>query len=122
MKPDIFARLRSAIPSDGLFAEKDWLLSPEPLRLGADVIEDLEKLGHRLLVFQRASNDLYHRSVNGKGPAWVADYLDRGKPPELLAFARQKRFRNDLPQVIRPDLLLTAEGFAIAELDSVPGG
>jgi hypothetical protein len=27
-----------------------------------------------------------------------------------------------LPQVIRPDLLLTAEGFAITELDSVPGG
>jgi hypothetical protein len=120
--PDIPARLRAAIPADGLFAEKNWLLSPEPLRLGAEIIEDLEKLGHRLLVFQRASNDLYHRSANGKEPAWVADYFDRGKPPELIEFARQKRFRNDLPQIIRPDLLLTADGFAITELDSVPGG
>ena len=116
------ARLRAEIPSAGLFAEKDWLLSPEPLRLGADVVEELEKLGHRLLLFQRASNELYLRSVNGKAPAWVAECLDRGKPPELIEFARQKQFRNDLPRIIRPDLLLTADGFAIAELDSVPGG
>ncbi len=119
---DTLARLRAEIPSAGLFAEKDWLLSPEPLRLGPDVVAELEKLGHRLLLFQRASNELYHRSVGGKAPAWVADYFDRGKPPELLEFARRKQFRNDLPQVIRPDLLLTPEGFAITELDSVPGG
>ena len=120
--PDTLARLREAIPADGLFAEKTWLLSPEPLLLDAATVEDLEKLGRRLQVFQRASNELYHRSANGKAPAWVADYLDRGKPPELIEFARQKQFRNDLPQVIRPDLLLTPDGFAIAELDSVPGG
>ena len=120
--PDTIARLRAEIPSAGLFAEKDWLLSPEPLRLGADFIAELEKLGHRLLLFQRASNELYHRSVSGKAPAWIAEYLDRGKPPELIEFARRKQFRNDLPRVIRPDLLLTADGFAIAELDSVPGG
>ena len=119
---DTLARLRAEIPSAGLFAEKDWLLSPEPLRLGADGIEELEKLGHRLLLFQRASNELYHRSASGKAPAWIAEYLDCGKPPELIEFARRKQFRNDVPQVIRPDLLLTADGFAITELDSVPGG
>ncbi|MEO6738869.1 MAG: hypothetical protein ABIP20_01360 [Chthoniobacteraceae bacterium] len=119
---DTLARLRAEIPSAGLFAEKDWLLSPEPLRLDAALVEELEKLGHRLAIFQRASNELYQRSANGKAPAWVADYLDRGKPPELIEFARRKQFRGDLPQVIRPDLLLTAEGFAISELDSVPGG
>ncbi|MEO6741802.1 MAG: hypothetical protein ABIP20_16275, partial [Chthoniobacteraceae bacterium] len=118
---DTLARLRAEIPSAGLFAEKDWLLSPEPLRLDAALVEELEKLGHRLAIFQRASNELYQRSANGKAPAWVADYLDRGKPPELIEFARRKQFRGDLPQVIRPDLLLTAEGFAISELDSVPG-
>ncbi len=119
---DTLARLRAEIPSAGLFAEKDWLLSPEPLRLDAAFIEELQKLGHRLTIFQRAQNELYQRSVNGKAPAWVADYLDRGKPPELIEFARRKQFRNDVPQVIRPDLLLTADGFAISELDSVPGG
>ncbi len=119
---DTLTRIRAAIPAEGLFAEKDWLLSPEPLRLDAAFIEELEKLGHRLALFQRASNELYHRSAGGKAPPWVADYLDRGKPPELIEFARQKQFRNDVPQVIRPDLLLTADGFAISELDSVPGG
>src|SRR5689334_20838340 len=117
---DTLARLRAAIPQAGLFAEKDWLLSPEPLRLDAAFIAELEKLGHRLAIFQRAQNELYQRSANGKAPAWVADTLDRGKPPELVEFARRKQFRNDVPQVIRPDLLLTADGFAITELDSVP--
>ena len=119
---ETLAHLRAAIPAAGLFAEKDWLLSPEPLPLGADAVEELEKLGRRLLRFQRASNELYHRSASGKAPAWIADCLDRGKPPELIEFARQKQFRNDVPQVISPDLLLTPDGFAIAELDSVPGG
>lgn len=119
---DTLARLRAAMPAAGFFAEKEWLLSPEPLQLHAEVIEELEKLGHRLMLFQRAANELYQRSASGKAPAWVADYLDRGKPPELIAFARQKLFRHEVPQVIRPDLLLTADSFAIAELDSVPGG
>ncbi len=119
---ETLARLRAEIPSAGLFAEKDWLLSPEPLRLDTAFVEELEKLGRRLTIFQRASNELYQRSVSGKAPAWVAEYLDRGKPPELVEFARRKQFRHDLPKVIRPDLLLTADGFAISELDSVPGG
>jgi hypothetical protein len=125
---DTLGRLRAAIPEGGLFAEKDFLLSPEPLRLEPKMVEELEKLGHRLQLFQRACNELYLRSANGKAPAWVADYCDRGKPPELLEFARQKQFRADLPQVIRPDLLLTqgtsetGPHFAITELDSVPGG
>ena len=120
--PATLAALRSAFPAEGLFAEKDFLHSPEPLRLDAKIVEELEKLGHRLQLFQRACNELYYRSLNGKAPAWVADYCDRGKPADLLDFARQKKFRADLPQIIRPDLLLTPDGFAITELDSVPGG
>src|SRR4029077_5673229 len=53
---------------------------------------------------------------------WVADYLDRGKPAELIAHARDPKNRGAFPTVIRPDLLLTDEGFALTELDSVPGG
>ncbi len=114
--------LRSRLPGQPLFAEKDFLFSPEPFPLEPALVEELEKLGHRLHVFQRACNELYHRSLAGKAPAWVAAYLDAGKPGELLDFARQRQFRAALPQVIRPDLLLTPEGFAITELDSVPGG
>jgi hypothetical protein len=114
--------LRFAFPAEGLFAEKQWLLSPRPFLIDPKLHEQLEKLGHRLLLFQRACNQLYHLSVTGRSPAWIAAYLDRGKPPELVEYARQKQFRDALPQVIRPDLVLTEEGFAIAELDTVPGG
>jgi hypothetical protein len=120
--PASLEKLRAALPAAGLFAGKEFLFSPEPLRLDRAYADKLHKLGHRLQLFQRAANELYYRSRAGKAPKWAADYLDRGKPAELLEFARQKKFRPDLPRVIRPDLLLTNDSFAITELDSVPGG
>jgi hypothetical protein len=36
--------------------------------------------------------------------------------------SRQKVFRDELPRVIRPDLILTENSYIIAEIDSVPGG
>jgi hypothetical protein len=125
---DRLTTIRAAFPPEGLFADKDWLLSPEPFVIDGRLAEQLEKLGHRLNLFNRACNELYQRSVSGKQPAWIADYLDRGKPPELIEFSRRKQFRADLPLVIRPDLILTESepdgqfGFTIAELDTVPGG
>jgi hypothetical protein len=112
----------SAVPAEGLFEGKDWRVTPEPLALTHAQIEELEKLGYRLLLFQRACNELYHRSASGKAPAWVADYLDRGKPQRLIEQGRRAGTRAALPAVIRPDLILTDDGFVIAELDTVPGG
>ena len=119
---DKLTAIRAAFPTEGLFAEKEWLLSPQPFAIDQALAKDLERLGHQLFVFQRACNQLYHQSVKGKQPAWVARYLDAGKPAELIEFARGKQFREDLPVVIRPDLILTDEGYTIAEIDSVPGG
>ena len=116
------ASIRAAFPSEGLFAEKDFHLSPDPFPVEEKFAKELEQLGHRLYVFQRACNELYQRSVKGKQPAWIAQYLDAGKPPELIEFSRQKQFRDDVPLVIRPDLILTDAGYTIAEIDSVPGG
>jgi hypothetical protein len=114
--------IRQAFPKEGLFAEKDWLISPDPFPIDRQFERELEQLGHRLFVFQRACNQLYQLSVSGKQPAWIARYLDAGKPAELIEFSRQKQFRDALPQVIRPDLVVTDEGYTIAEIDSVPGG
>ncbi len=119
---DQLASIRSAFPTEGLFAEKDFLLSPDPFPIDPAFTKELDQLGHRLLVFQRACNELYQRSVKGKQPAWIAAYLDAGKPADLIEFSRQKQFRNDVPLVIRPDLILTETGYTIAEIDSVPGG
>lgn len=87
----------NAMPEGGLFAGKAWLASPEPFVLEARQVAELQKLGHRLHVFLKAANDLYYRSVKGKLPAWIAGYLDAGKPAELLEAARAKPLRNQLP-------------------------
>jgi hypothetical protein len=116
------ATIRAAFPKEGLFAEKEWLLSPEAFPIDGKFLADLEQLGHRLFVFQRACNQLYQLSLKGKQPEWVAQYLDAGKPKQLIEFSRRKEIRDDLPRVIRPDLILTEKGYIIAEIDSVPGG
>ncbi len=122
VKDDKLAAIRGSFPKEGLFAEKDWLLSPDAFPIEKKFQTELEQLGHRLLVFQRACNQLYQLSVKGKQPAWVARYLDAGKPKELIEFSQRKEIRDDLPRVIRPDLILTDDGYIIAEIDSVPGG
>ena len=122
VQDDRLAAVRAAFPKEGLFAEKDWLLSPDAFPIGKKFLADLEQLGHRLFVFQRACNQLYHSSVKGKQPTWIARYLDAGKPKELIEFSRRKEIRDDVPRVIRPDLILTEKGYIIAEIDSVPGG
>lgn len=114
--------IRDAFPKEGLFAEKDWLLSPDPFPIDRKFERELEQLGHRLFVFQRACNQLYQLSAKGSQPEWIARYLDAGKPAELISASRLKQFRDALPAVIRPDLILTDEGYTIAEIDSVPGG
>ncbi len=116
------ATIKAAFPKEGFFDEKNFLFSPEPFAIDPALAKDLERLGHQLFVFQRACNQLYHQSVKGKQPDWVARYLDAGKPAELIEFSRSKQFREDLPVVIRPDVILTEEGYTLAEIDSVPGG
>lgn len=122
VQSDRLAAIRDSFPKEGLFAEKDWLLSPDAFPIEQKFLTELEQLGHRLFVFQRACNQLYQLSVKGKQPEWVARYLDAGKPKELIEFSRRKETRDDLPRVIRPDLILTDNGYIIAEIDSVPGG
>jgi hypothetical protein len=119
---DRLQTIRAAFPKEGLFAEKAWLLSPDAFPIEKKFSAELEQLGHRLFVFQRACNQLYQLSRKGKQPAWVARYLDAGKPKALIEFSRRKEIRDDLPRVIRPDLILTDHGYIIAEIDSVPGG
>ncbi|HEX8679182.1 MAG TPA: hypothetical protein VF683_04455, partial [Chthoniobacterales bacterium] len=90
---DRLTAIRDTYPAEGLFAEKDFLISPEPFAIEPKFAKELERLGHQLFVFQRACNQLYVQSVKGKQPGWVAKYLDAGKPPELVEFSRSKQFR-----------------------------
>jgi len=119
---DAAAFVRDALPPGGLFADQSWRISPVPFALGPDLAKELDTFGRVLLQFYRAANLLYRQSVAGKQPAWVAELLDQGKPAELVELQRSNSLKNDLPRVLRPDCLLTETGFAISELDSVPGG
>jgi len=114
--------VRDQLPAGGLFAGVTWRISPEAFPLSPDLITRLEVLGPHLLAFYRACNVMYRHSVEGKLPAWIADYLDAGKPKELIEFSRLGRFKGHVPRVIRPDVILTNDHFFIAELDSIPGG
>ncbi|MEI6861791.1 MAG: hypothetical protein WCL04_06010 [Verrucomicrobiota bacterium] len=125
-----YETLHAALAAQPLFEAKSWQLSPAAWPLSPEQHTQLEAIGAVCLEFHQALETLYLRSVAGKNllrnrpllAPWVADYLDRGKPPALVAHARDPRNRGAFPAVLRPDLLLTDDGFVMTELDSVPGG
>lgn len=96
--------------------------SPAPLPMSEETTCRFRALGHLLMQFYTAQNKLYLESADGKAPKWIADYLDNGKPEEIVRLGRAKAFRGALPPIIRPDVLICRGSFAICELDSVPGG
>ncbi|CUS32469.1 hypothetical protein [Candidatus Nitrospira nitrificans] len=99
-----------------------WRVCPCPLYLSSEQLRFFTDLGPHLLSFYRGLNRLYTESVKGIQPTWIAGYLDQGKPAALVQYSRMKRFRDALPDVIRPDIIPTQDGMVITELDSVPGG
>ena len=113
-------QLKQSIPSSGLFRGKSWRWSDQPWTLDAEEVRWLEGLGKKLAVFQRAADKLYRESVLGNQPRWVSDWLDLGKPEEVIRLGRDAK--GALPRLIRPDLIRMESGWALTEIDSVPGG
>jgi len=130
MRELTYEHIHATLAAQPLFEAKSWQLSPSAWPLTKAQITELEAIGAACYEFHQALETLYLRSASGKNllrnkpllAPWVADYLDRGKPPQLIAHARDPKNRGAFPTVLRPDLLLTDEGFALTELDSVPGG
>jgi hypothetical protein len=128
--PKDYDSLRSAFAEQPLFEDKTWRLSPDAWPILPAQAAELEAIGAAALEFHQALEALYLRSVAGKNllrnkpltAPWVADYLERGKPASLVAHQRDPKSRGAFPTVLRPDLLLTDEGYVMTELDSVPGG
>jgi hypothetical protein len=116
------SELRAELPEGGLFGGGTWRWSPEPFKLTQAEARQITSLGHPLAKFQQACDGLYRRSAAGKLPGWLATLLDAGKPAWLSDSQRDPRTADQFPRVIRPDLILTETGFAMTELDSVPGG
>lgn len=111
--------LYSRVGGDGL---PSWRVSAAPFWLSLSEADFLQRLGPMLVSFYRSLNRLYFHSLKHPGLAWVAGYLDQGKPQSLVEYGRMRRFRDQLPGIIRPDLFITDSGWVASELDAVPGG
>ena len=114
--------IQQSMPAEGLFDGYQWRVATKPFELDKKLVKQLEKLGRILLKFYKATNMIYRWSTEDRLPKWPAEWLERGKPKSLIDLQRHRAFKNELPRVIRPDILLTEEGLKITELDSVPGG
>ena len=122
--------LRRKLLEPPLFAEKIWKLSPEPWPISEAQLKDLKVIGAACLSYHRALERLYVRSFTDKKilrnrdvhAKWVSEYLDRYKPAGLIEHGRHRTVKGQCPVVLRPDLLITDQGFTMTELDSVPGG
>jgi hypothetical protein len=115
-------RVLGQMPEGGLFHEKEWRVGPEPFVLPEGFASEVESLGVRLHKFVRACNLLYLLSWKGRMPGWIAQLLDAGKPAEVVALGREAALRQKIPSILRPDVILTPQGFVLAEIDNVPGG
>jgi hypothetical protein len=130
MRDLAYAEIFGALGAQPLFEAKTWQLSPEAWSLSPEQFEQLTAIGPACLEYHQALENLYFRAVAGKNllrnkpllAPWAAEYLDRGKPADLIAHGRDARNRGRFPPVLRPDLLITETGFVMTELDSVPGG
>lgn len=114
--------LLDAMPSGGLFSKSSWQWTPTPFLLDKKYKKQLLGLGNVLHRFHQASDEIYRRSGKGNVAPWLANLLDKGKPQWMIDHQRSGKTSQQFPRVIRPDLLLTEHGLALAEIDSVPGG
>jgi len=125
-----YPQVLEAFSDQSLFENKTWRYSPEAFPLTSAQVKQIEQIGQACYEFYKAQETLYLRSAEGKNllrnrsltAPWVAAYLDRGKPEALIRHARARALHGAMPMVIRPDLLVTEDGFAMTEIDSVPGG
>jgi hypothetical protein len=117
---DRLTQILSALPPEDLFDGHTPLISPASFPIPTHFAEELDRLGYRLTLFLRACNLLYQQSLRGKQPAWIADYLDRGKPAPIREASRAREFRDDLPLLLQPQLILTDSGCTLVSLNSPP--
>ena len=124
------AELKEAFANQTLFDGKTWQLSPHAFPLAPEQVSEIRQIGKACLQFLQALEKLYNKSRKNKRilrngdqlAPWVAEYLNRGKPQSLVQHGFHKALNGQTPLILRPDLLITQDGLALTELDSVPGG
>lgn len=125
-----FEFLKQAFTKHTFFKNKSWQLSPTPLELPTEIVNDLNPIGEACFEFLGAINKLYQASKANKSilrnknsiVPWVADYFDRGKPENILRYSNLEFLKNATPKIIRLDLMLSEQGVALTEIEVIPGG
>lgn len=86
-------------------------VSPKPFRLTSEQKREIQIIGHDIVDYFQTVNELYQSDVGG-----VRKILDTGKPQIFLS---------DKPAqylFVRPDLIITPQGFSICEIETSPFG
>lgn len=87
-----------------------FLVSPEPLHLSKTEADEVLRIGKDVVNFMYAAGELYRSESD------VKNLLDRGKPP-ILRNEKEMRYL-----FVRPDLIVTEQGFSICEIETSPFG
>jgi hypothetical protein len=122
MHPIPVSDIQSRFPAEGLFKDKSWLLSPQPLALDPAVVDQIRQIGPLVARFNLAANQMYLDYKAGDPSLAACAVLDMGKPDSIVSLGLNPAYRDQVTRVIRPDIMLTADGLKITELDSLPGG
>ena len=88
----------------------NFLPSKEPFKLTQDQKQEMLNIGREICNYMDACIELYHNNEE------VRLLLDRGKPD------RYKNVKEVKYLFLRPDLILTDEGFVICEIETSPFG
>ena len=87
-----------------------FLVGPQPLYLSSAEGKEIERIGGDIVDFMHAADELYRSESD------VKDLLDKGKP-KIFQGVGQSRYL-----FVRPDLLITNQGFSICEIETSPFG
>lgn len=86
-------------------------VSPVPLQLSSEQKHELQIIGYDVTSYFKAVDELYQENVGG-----IRAILDTGKPQIFLTNQPSHYL------FIRPDLIITPQGFSICEIETSPFG
>lgn len=101
-------------PLFGEYKDVPWLISPSWFELTTAQILELKRLGHLLYHFLKVCNNLYFENKK------VARFVEQGKPRKVISL--QRNLPNEIPFLVRPDIVLTKDGFKVSEIEIIVGG
>ncbi|MBI1971761.1 MAG: hypothetical protein HYS53_00520 [Candidatus Aenigmarchaeota archaeon] len=102
-------------PLFGDFETVPWLISPDWFEITKSQLEELQSIGSVLRKFLMTCDNLYYEDEDAR------NIVEQNKSDKTLHFQR-RQMRGELPILVRPDMVITNDGFKIVELEVLVGG